>query len=295
MLSGARRHGTTLLELLVVLVLLAIVGGAIMRVAVGQQRFLAAAERVMEAHRTSREGADIPRQELRAVAPASGGIYDMADDRIEFRSLIGASVVCEVDTSRTTVSIPGRLGWSGLTSWIVAPRERDTVVVFDATSDSAPPRWRAHTLATAPSPGGRCPSASGLARTTAEESDAIAFQIAPPLELPIGAGASLRFLRRARYQLYRAGDGRWYLGFLDCAPARSIPCSTIQPVSGPFPPGGVRFAFRDSAGALTVDPTRVARIDVVSRAESDAPLRAMGFALGVYSDSVLASIALRNR
>ena len=295
MLSRARGRGSTLLELLVVLVLLAMVGGAIMRVAVGQRRFLDAVQQVMETHRTAQEGADIPRQELRAVAAASGGIYYMAADRVEFRSVIGTSVLCDADSSRTTVSIPDRLAWSGLTSWIVAPREGDTMLVFDAASDSVPPRWRVHALATAPAPGGRCPVASGIARTTAEESAALTFQLAPPLELTAGAGAPLRFFRRARYQLYRAGDGRWYLGFLDCAPARSVPCSTIQPVSGPFASGGVGFVFRDSTGAVTADPSHVVRIDVLSHAKSNASLRAMGFALGIYSDSILASVALRNR
>lgn len=295
MLSRVRRSGTTLVELLAVLALLAMVGGAIMRLAVGQRRFLDAAERVMETHRTAREGADIPRQELRAVAPATGGIYDMAAGRVEFRSPIGSSVLCGTDSSRTTVTIPDRLAWSALTSWIAAPREGDTVLVFDAVSDSALPVWRAHTLGTVPAPGGACPKATGLARTIAEESAALSFQVAPPLEPTIEAGAALRFFRRARYELYRAGDGRWYLGFLDCAPARSVPCSSIQPVSGPFEPGGVRFDFRDSSGALTSDPARVARIDVLSRTVSSAPLRAMGFALGFHSDSVLASITLRNR
>jgi hypothetical protein len=124
---------------------------------------------------------------------------------------------------------------------------------------------------------------------------AISFRIAPRVEATVGGGTSVRFFRRARYQLYRAGDGRWYLGFVDCAPARSVPCSTIQPVSGPFAPAGVRFAFRDSTGSITATPARVTRIDVLSHAASDAALRAMGFALGIYSDSVLVSIALRNR
>jgi hypothetical protein len=295
MLSRVRRRGTTLVELLVVLVLLAIIGGAIMQVAVGQQRFLAAVEQVMEVHRTSRDGAALPRQELRTVTPASGGIYDMAADRIDFRSLIGSPVICAVDTSRTIVSIPGRLAWNRLTSWIVAPRERDTVLVFDAASDSASPRWRVHTLASVPVLGGRCPMASGLARTVAEESDALSFQLSPPLDVAAGMGAPLRIFRRARYQLYRAGDDRWYLGFLDCAPSRATPCSTIQPVSGPFVPSGVHFSYRDSTGASTADPALVARIDVLSLAASSAPLRAVGFALGIYSDSVLASISLRNR
>lgn len=295
MLSGSRRRGTTLMELLVVLVLLALVGGAIMRVAVGQQRFLHAVERAIEIHRTSREGADIPRAELRTVAANSGDIYEMGTDRIEFRSLIGTSVICEVDSARTTLSIPGRSAWSGLTSWMATPRDGDTVLVFDSADDSVPPRWLAHTLLIAPAPGGRCPVASGLARTAAEESNALSFRLEPPLESSTDAGAALRFFRRTRYQLYRAGDGRWYLGFLDCAPARATPCSTAQPVSGPFVSEGVRFSYRDSTGAVTAEPTRVARIDVLSHAASDAPLRAMGFALGIYSDSVLASIALRNR
>lgn len=295
MLSRASRQGTTLLELLVVLVLLSMLGGAIMHVAVAQQRFLDAAERVVEARRTAREGADIPRQELRAVAPASGGIYDMAADYVEFRSLIGASVVCDIDSTRTRVSIPGRQAWSGLTSWVVPPREGDTLVVFDAASDSSPLRWRLHTLASAPAPVGHCAAASGLAPIQADESAALSFELDPPLELSAETGAPLRFFRRVRYELYRAGDGRWYLGFLDCAPARSVSCSAVQPVAGPFAPAGVRFAFRDSTGALTSHPAGVARIDVLSRATSDAPLRAMGFALGIHSDSVLASISLRNR
>ena len=295
MLRRAPDRGTTLLELLVVLVLLTLVGGAILHVAVGQQRFLDAVERVMETHRTVREGVDIPRQELRAVAAASGGIYGMAADHVEFQLLIGASVICDLDSSRTTVAIPDRRSWSTLTSWVVAPREGDTVLVFDAATDSRAPRWWVHTLTTAPAAGGRCPVKSGLARTAAEEGAALAFQLAPPLELTAGAGAALRFVRRARYQLYHAGDGRWYLGFLDCAPARAVPCSTIQPVSGPFPAGGVRFAFRDSTGALTSDPARVVRIDVLSSAQSTSSIRAIGFAFGFYADSTVASIALRNR
>lgn len=295
MLSRPYRPGATLLELLVVLVLLAIVGGAIMRVTIGEERFLAAAQAVIATQRTAREGVDIPRQELRAVAPGTGGIYEMADDYFDFRSLLGSSVLCSFDLSRTTVSIPDRLAESGLTSWIAAPREGDTVLVFDADVDNAPPMWRVHTLVTAPAPGGSCPVATGLARTSAEERLALTFQLAPPLEQTVGPGAALRFIRRARYALYRAGDDRWYLGFLDCVPARAVPCTGIQPVSGPFTPGGVRFAFRDSSGAVTSDPARVARIDVVSRATSVTRLHAAGFARGFRTDSITASITLRNR
>lgn len=295
MLSRVSRPGTTLLELLIVLVLLAMVGGAIMQLTVGEERFLAAVDELTELQRTAREGADIPRHELRSVAPASRGIYEMADDHFDFRSLTGSSVLCSVDSSRTTVSVPDRFAWSGLTTWIAAPREGDTVLVLDADTDGAPPMWRVHTLLTAPVAGGSCPTSSGLARTSADELAALSLQLAPPLEPTVTPGAALRFVRRARYALYRAGDDLWYLGYLDCAPARAVPCSTIQPISGPFAPGGVRFAFRDAAGAITSDPARVTQIDVFSRTTSRTPLRAIGFALGFRTDSVLASVTLRNR
>lgn len=293
--SRERRFGTTLTELLVVLVLLVMVGGAIIRVAVGQQRFLGAVEQVMRMERTVREGVDIPRGELRAVVPGTGGIYQMAPNRVEFRAPVGSSVICAVDSTRTTIAIPARLSWSALSSWIASPRVGDTLLVFDAAIDSTPPGWRIHTLATELSPGGRCDVTTGLARTSSEESAALTFRLTTPLEPATGAGSAVRFVRRSRYELYRAGDSRWYLGFLDCAPARAVPCGTIQPVSGPFETDGVRFSYSDSAGATATDPTRVARIDVLSRAATTTPLRAIGFALGFHSDSVLASIALRNR
>jgi hypothetical protein len=295
MLTAVCRVGTTLVELLAVLVLLAMVGGAIMRLAVGQRRFLDAVGQIIETERVAREGADIPRQELRGVAPTSGGIYEMAADHVDFRSLTGGSVICTIDSSRTALTIPDRRAASALTSWITAPREGDSVLIFGIDADSASARWHAHTLVTAPVPGGLCPVSTGLASTSAEEGDALSLQIAPPLGPAIGSGAVLRFFRRARYESYRAGDGRWYLGFFDCAPARSVPCSTVQPVSGPFATGGIRLEFRDSSGVGTLDPSRVARIDVLSASVSTVPLRAMGFALGFRFDTVRASIALRNR
>lgn len=292
---NGRLRGTTLVELLAVLVLLALVGAAVMRIAVGQQRFLSAVDAVIDARRAARDGVDIPRQDLRAVAAASGGIYAMVADMIEFRSLIGVSVACRVDSSRIRVSIPARDAWSRLTSWVASPRAGDTVLVFDAASDSAHPVWHAHALTTDPVPGGVCPVGSGFARNSIEEAAALELQLIPQLEPTIHAGAALRFVRRARYQLYRAGDGRWYLGYLDCLSSRATPCSTIQPVSGPFASGGVRFAFSDSSGVPTGNPSSVARVDVVSHTGTHAPLRAMGFVWGSYSDSVVASVALRNR
>jgi hypothetical protein len=93
-------------------------------------------------------------------------------------------------------------------------------------------------------------------------------------------------VRRARYELYRASDSRWYLGYLDCLSSRATPCNVVQPVAGPFAPGGIRLAYLDRGGAPTGNPSRVARIDVVAIAERRSSPTVL--------DSLATTIALRN-
>lgn len=294
MLSHRSGRGYTLVELLAVIVLTGIVGTAVVRVTVGQHRYIDAMRRIIETRRAVREGVESPRYDLRAVSPMSGGIYAMAPQMVEFRSALGASVVCDMDGTRTLVHIPSRGAWSGLTAWLASPRRGDTVLVFDAT-DSGSTTWNVHVLATDPTAGGGCPESTGFTRSAAEAAAALELQLDPPLAPAIESGAALRFVRRARYQLYRAGDGQWYLGYLDCLATRSTPCATIQPVSGPFAEQGIRFVFRDASGGETADPARVARIDIISRAETIVALRAVGFVPGTFSDSAVATITPRNR
>jgi len=111
-------------------------------------------------------------------------------------------------------------------------------------------------------------------------------------------GSSIRFLREARYSLYQASDGRWYLGYQECPGGT---CNTIQPVSGPYLPpstsggsSGLTFTYFDSTGAVTATPTTVARIDVVTRSATRNDVRIPGFATGQHVDSLRTSIGLRN-
>jgi hypothetical protein len=70
-------------------------------------------------------------------------------------------------------------------------------------------------------------------------------------------------------------------------------------VSGPYLPGGgagsgLQFAYFDAAGAITADPTRVKRIDIVVRAQSSASIQASGYKRGFHKDSLAVSVAVRN-
>jgi prepilin-type N-terminal cleavage/methylation domain-containing protein len=293
-----RRDAFTLVELVIVVALLGTLMAAVMGVVLRQQRFYGAATEVITTHDILRQGLDVLESELRGLTPSDGDISAMTSSSVEFRAAAGASVVCTIDASRTLLAIPPSAVASRqpLTAWIAAPARGDSVLVYDPGTDPGPDddRWTKRALAADPTPGASCPTTTGLTTTAAEAAAAWTLRLAAPLDSTVPAGAALRFFRRARYQLYRGSDALWYLGYSDCLPVRSPPCSVVQPVSGPYGAAGVRFDFFDTLASATADPRRVARIDVLTRAESP---RAVHYARGGVArlrDSLATSIALRN-
>ena len=107
-----------------------------------------------------------------------------------------------------------------------------------ATDSTLGDSWQRHVLTAAPSGTGSCPASTGLTTSAAESAAALTLAFTPSLDTAIAPGTLVRVVRRARYELYRASDSRWYLGYLDCLASRATPCNTVQPVSGPFAPGG---------------------------------------------------------
>jgi type II secretory pathway pseudopilin PulG len=281
MLSG-RRPALSLVELLVAIVLLGIVGGAVMSVVIRQQRFYRDAEWGIQRRTATREALALLGDDLRSLSPRAGDLYTIAPGAVELRATLGAAVACTIDSIGGVIVVPPDSLATGLplTTFATAPRAGDTVLAHDVAADT----WRPHVLVADPSRGGNCPVASGFTTTSAEAVRGWTLRVAPPVTS--GAGTALRFVRRVRYQLYKASDARWYLGWLDCQPARAVPCATIQPVSGPYEPGGIHFDWLDGAGAPAPSPAAVARIDVlaVSRGAVATPA----------ADTLALSIAPRN-
>jgi uncharacterized transporter YbjL len=58
---------------------------------------------------------------------------------------------------------------------------------------------------------------------------------------------------------------------------------------------GLRFVYRDSTGAVTATPALVARIDIIAKAQTEQPIRMPGRPEAYFSDSVVVTVALRNR
>ncbi len=117
-------------------------------------------------------------------------------------------------------------------------------------------------------------------------------------------GVPIRVTRPARYSLYRASDGAWYLGQRDWNPA-TLRFNTIQPVSGPFlsaASDGLHFRYFDSTGAElpsgTSSTRSIALIRIALNAQTQRVVHASGFAVtsaGRHADSVLVTVRARNR
>lgn len=292
MLTPRESTGFTLVEILIGLVVAAIVGTAVTTIAVRHEHLAFALDQITLSRRALREGADALGYDLRAIAPARKAIYDMSSSYVEFRLEVGFALLCDVDSSRALLVVPARAaGSANLTSWIVAPEPGDTAMIFAAHSDADSARWYFRAIASAPATGRECAKEFVL---TGASAPAVGIRLDAPLPPDVGVGAVLRFVRRARYELYKAADGAWYLGFRDCLLTRSTPCATVQPVSGPYAPGGVHFRYLDSTGTSTADPLRVARIDVVLRVMSAGRLHVPGIKSGTFTDSTLFTISPRH-
>jgi type II secretory pathway pseudopilin PulG len=285
--TRARRHGASLIELTVVIVLLAVIGAATLGVVVHQERFYREQASAIDSRATVRDAAALLQSELRALTPADGDLYAIATAAVDFRATMAQSVICTIASSRAQITIPPEhLAAGAPLTWLgTQPEQGDTLLVLgsDSTLGDA---WDRHVLTAPPSSAGTCPTSSGLTTTAAEASAALTLSLSPALDTGIAPGALVRVVRHARYELYRASDSRWYLGYLDCLASRATPCNVVQPVAGPFAPGGIALAYFDRAGALTANPARVARIDALAIAERRSSPTVL--------DSLATTIALRN-
>ncbi len=112
----------------------------------------------------------------------------------------------------------------------------------------------------------------------------VAVANVPGDTLGVVVGALFQSFRRVEYGLYPA-DGRWWLGRKVGAAA------SYEKLTGPLAAsGGLVFTYRDAAGNVTADPTQVAVIDFVLRAESN---RVSGSAQQLVQDTLATRVALR--
>lgn len=300
--STQRRRAFTLVELLVVLAVFGLVAAATTQIILRQERFYTGMSDITSMRGSLRDAVGTLPIDLREISSAGGDIYAMSDSAIDFRTSVGIAVVCSIPSSTTIIIPPTSLSSrSALTTWLTTPVSGDTAFVYNegagpTTSDDS---WFEITLTAAPI-AGVCPTTSGYTANSTEAAAGYTLTVTPALPSTVVPGSLIRFYRRAKYKLYQpTAGGSWYLGYMDCPGAV---CGSLQAVAGPFlaysatpSATGLRFVYRDTTGAVTTDPTKVARIDITAHAQTSNIIRMAGRPPDYYADSLVMSVALRNR
>lgn len=306
------RTGFTLIELIVAGTLAAIVGTTLMLTLRRQERFYGSATEVMRLRSQLRDAADALVADIRGAAVSRYGLALMTDTALELYTTLGSSVVCATPVGRTLFLPPAKLvSGTVLTSLLAPPDTGDLVLIYSIPSgdpDSA--RWIESRLSAfgTRSIASSCPASTGFTSALDAAAGSTGYAVTLAANPPPGLrrGAPVRFIRRARYSLYRSSDGDWYLGYRRCNPVGPSICSTIQPVSGPYLPqsqtgmssAGISFHYFDSGGIELFDVAQsasISRVDVVLRGETARAVSLVGDARQRYRDSAIVSVSPRNR
>lgn len=267
------RRGVTLVELLVALSL----GGLVLAVAVGsmlrQHRGVRWVEGLTGAELQLRPTLRLVAEELEPLDPAAGDLAagQASDTAIEIRAVIAASLTCDSSAAVTLVPETGASPPLGGVARAIAAG--DSVWLY---RDSL--GWRGYAVTAA----SRTTTACGV--PTSAPGPAMRLALDAPADVP--AGTPVRVTRPERWVVYRAGDGRWYLGVRDWSPAASR-FLAVQPVAGPFvrrAPDGARTGFRyfdasdaeldpDGTNERAIARVRITTLSAVPAATNDSVRR----------------------
>lgn len=296
-----RRRGATLVELLVVVALAGLLGGFIALTLSRQQQFYRQAAETGFVRQSVRDAMDVLSTDIRQMSVADT-VRLMGDSAIEFFSTIGTSIVCA--RADDEIVLPGaRASGNSLSAFLTQPDTGDLAAFYvDSLGE-----WERHRIAGvgARSLSSSCPVATGfsLPSDLAPGGNGLVLAIAGTLGDGVKPGAPIRFLRRARYSLYHASDGDWYLGYRRCNAIEPSVCGSAQPISGAYRPynpdprsSGLVFEYFDSMGQRlgATSSFALARVDITARAESGGS-PAIGGSIGRVSDSATVTVAIRNR
>jgi hypothetical protein len=287
------RRGHTLLELLVALGLGALVIGLGATIGFRHQRFhrdvVVAVERADEIDELV---ALIPIS-LRGIAPGEGDIPagGARDTSLEFRATIASAAVC--DSAGSAALLAPLEAAPRLSSVLTRPEPGDTAWFLEL--NGAIESWVPRRIAATFDSSAVCRMGSSAPYGLEPRRSIVLRLLTPaPESSPV-----VRVTRPWRYSLYRASDGRWYVGAKEWNPALGR-FNTIQPVAGPLvsaSAGGLRFRYLDSLGAglpvIPPDVRAIAAIEAGFRVDSTIP-GAYAHAASVRGRATVV-IGLRNR
>ena len=252
-----------------------VVMAAVYQLLIGQSRSYGKQRELMDVHGTLRSAAALLAWELRGASVARGDLYVIDQSKIVLRSVQATGVVCVKHGAQP------RYGLSRLAGDLQASADDSALVFRSGGVDE----WHIMKIQQVEPAGtlgvGNCDGTGAPAPDIAVE---VAITNVPGDTLGVVVGALFQSFRRVEYGLYPV-DGRWWLGRKVGAAA------SYEKLTGPLvASGGLVFTYRDAAGNVTADPTQVAVIDFVLRAESYG---VSGSAQQLVQDTLATRVALR--
>ena len=292
--APSRRWGFTLAELMIVLVLAGSIRGLLVTVANKLHRDLGYAAAQMAGGDQLRHAASMLPLDLRALASAAGDIHagEARDLSLEVDATVASAIVCSA-AGNVVVLAPFAAADGQAGGAPVGSGDRLWVLVDSDSSEA----WYAMAVGAVAS----APPCSALASVNAPmpplaSNRSYSVTVGTEQVAPTKIGDPVRITRPLRYEVYRAGDGRWYLG-LSTWSADLSRFATVQPVSGPYRSpsdrdASTRFSYFDSNGTSVPygisDTRRITRVEARFVPEVVAPGGA------ATKDSLVVVVALRN-
>ena len=275
-----KQYGFTMLEMLIYMVVAGIVMAAVYQLLIGQGRSYGKQRELMDVHETLRSAAALLAWEMRWASAADGDIYAIGANSITLRSVQGSGIVCAQHATLPRLGIRGEPGEMAATT-------DDSALIFVAGATGLnDDLWNVLSITAVNTPAAL---GVGACAWTASGTPDVAVEIAvtaPSDTAGLAVGAPFRAFWRVEYGIYQE-DGRWWLGRKVGAAA------TYEKLTGPLlsqVSGGLVFSYSDSNGATTTDPSQVAMVSFILRAESYRQLQGSG---NHQADTVATRVALR--
>ena len=265
-----KRAGMSLAELLAALALggivLAVAGGSMLR----QQRGARWIEGLTGAELQLRPVLRLLADELSVLDASAGDIAagQASDSALQLRTVVAASLSC--DSASALTLLPDAAATPALGSSARAPAVGDSAWLYRGAYG-----WGAREVI------GVARATSACAVPTSASGPTFRLLLDGPADVP--AGTPVRVTRWERWVVYRAGDGRWYVGIREFSPATSR-FVAAQPIAGPFlhvARGGRRTGFRyfdawdnalvpDGTNERSIARVRVSTLSVVRSTAADS-------------------------
>ena len=276
--------GFTMVELLVVAVVGIILVIGVYQLLITQSRALTTQQETIDAQESTRGAAALLAWEIRSAAASGGDLYVINQDSIVLRSVRATGVIC----SWAEASGQSQYGLRQ-TSGAFTGTTNDSAMVFSVVDNT----WAAFNVSAAWTGSDAwtdTPVCFWGDSTTSVPRPEASIQIDTLATLAnLEVGGPVHLFRRTKYGLSTL-NGRWWLSRKEGAGGWEI---LTGPMLSPSD-GGLTFAYYDSLGVVTTDPTEVAHVEFTLRSESYGQVSMAGQSGGALGDSITAAVFLRN-